>query len=81
MHTLEDLQHFVDTRANQIILTQPRPMTLHQPPQAELVRLFRDLVDDRPEAMPVVEPSAPSATRTGAVPAPESPAAIVRANP
>ncbi len=76
MNTLADLQHFVDTRANQIILTQPRQMTLRQLPQEELLRLFRDLVDDRPEALTSTE-SAAQESGNGAVSIPESPTVAV----
>ncbi len=77
MRTLEDLQHFVDTRANQIILTNPRPMSLRRPPQEELLRIFREVVDDRPEALAVAEPE----SRNGTIAVPESPVVAVPSNP
>jgi hypothetical protein len=43
IRTLEDLEHFVATRANQLLLTTPRPMKVHDP-AGELERLFEDLV-------------------------------------
>jgi hypothetical protein len=42
--TPEDLDRFVDTRANKLILTRPRPLKVRQP-EAELDRLFAELVD------------------------------------
>ena len=83
MHTLEDLQHFVDTRANQTILTNPRPMSLRQPPEKELLRLFCQLVDERPEALAAHVPAetASAEPHNGAVPIPESPTVAVPANP
>jgi len=41
--TLEDLQNFVGTRANKIILTQPKPLKVFEP-QQDLEALFRELV-------------------------------------
>jgi hypothetical protein len=41
--SLEDLRHFVETRANQIILTPPRPITVTDPRQ-DLTSLFQELV-------------------------------------
>ena len=43
--TLENLQHFVHTRANKIILTEPRPMKLTHNPEVELEALFAELVE------------------------------------
>jgi hypothetical protein len=42
---LEDLQRFVETRANKIILTQPKPVKIFDPEQ-DLAALFKELVDD-----------------------------------
>jgi hypothetical protein len=41
--TLEDLQQFIDTRANKIILTSPKPMLVTEP-QADLQALYLELV-------------------------------------
>ncbi len=41
--TLDDLQHFVDTRANILKLTQPRPIKVIDP-QKDLINLFKELV-------------------------------------
>lgn len=46
LKTLEDLQHFIDTRANQLRLTAPRPVKVESP-ELELVNLFESLVEDR----------------------------------
>ncbi len=43
--TLENLQHFVHTRANKVILTEPRPVKLTHNPEAELEALFAELVE------------------------------------
>jgi hypothetical protein len=43
--TLEDLQKFIATRANKIILTQPKPMMVLDP-QADLEALYLELVAD-----------------------------------
>lgn len=43
--TLEDFQHFIDTRANQFRLTSPRPVKV-QDPEFELANLFELLVAD-----------------------------------
>lgn len=45
MQTREDFQVFVSTRANQLRLTDPRPVKLTDP-EDELTNLFRLLVDD-----------------------------------
>jgi len=42
---LEDLQQFVDTRANKIILTQPKPVKVFDP-EKDLEALFQELVAD-----------------------------------
>jgi hypothetical protein len=42
--SLEDFQHFIDTRGNDLILTQHRPVKVVQP-AAELADLFRRLVE------------------------------------
>src|SRR5437016_4286218 len=44
--TLEDLQHFVDTRANVLKMTAPRPIKVFDP-QSDLDKLFQELVGDR----------------------------------
>src|SRR5262249_41757548 len=44
--TADDLRHFVQTRANQIILTPPRPMTVVDPGK-DLEVLFQELVGER----------------------------------
>lgn len=41
--TLDELRQFVDSRANQMLLTSPRPIRLINP-QTELARLFEALV-------------------------------------
>jgi hypothetical protein len=38
--TPDDLRGFIDTRANDIVLTAPRPMRVSEEPEAELARLF-----------------------------------------
>jgi len=45
--TLEDLQRFVDTRANALRLTPPRPVKVFEPEQ-DLGKLFDELVGGRP---------------------------------
>jgi hypothetical protein len=47
--TLEELQHFVDTRGNDLILTPPRSMRVEEPAR-QLDDLFRRLVLDLPPA-------------------------------
>jgi hypothetical protein len=47
--TLEELQHFVDTRGNDVILTPPRSMRVEEPAR-QLDELFRQLVLDPPAA-------------------------------
>ena len=49
--TPEDLEHFVATRANEIVLTPSRPIAVADP-RADLASLFRDLVE-RPPAVGV----------------------------
>lgn len=44
--TLDDLQRFIDTRANQIVITQPRSMRVDDPEQ-DLRNLFKELVGGR----------------------------------
>lgn len=41
---LEDLQQFVETRANKVILTNPKPVKVFDP-EADLMALFKELVD------------------------------------
>jgi hypothetical protein len=47
-HTLEELQKFIDSRGNDLVLTPPRPVKVTQGPD-ELERLFRDLVLEKPQ--------------------------------
>lgn len=42
---LADLQQFVETRANKVILTQPNPVKVFDPEQ-DLIALFKELVDE-----------------------------------
>jgi hypothetical protein len=42
--SLENLQQFVDTRANKVILTSPRPVKIGDP-EADLQSLFAELVE------------------------------------
>jgi hypothetical protein len=44
--TLEEFRHFVHTRANQLLLTKPRPIKVYDP-EADLARLFDTLVGER----------------------------------
>jgi len=44
-NVLEDLQHFVETRANKVILTRPNPVKVFDPEQ-DLAALFKELVDE-----------------------------------
>jgi hypothetical protein len=44
--TLEDIQRFVNTRANVLKLTQPRPVKVHEPDK-EILELFNELVGGR----------------------------------
>jgi len=46
LRTPKDFQKFVDTRANQLLLSKPRPVRVGNPEQ-ELERLFSDLVSKR----------------------------------
>jgi hypothetical protein len=46
--TLEDLQRSIDSRANELILSAPRPVKVTDPEQ-NLDELFRDLVARRPQ--------------------------------
>jgi hypothetical protein len=53
IHTLEDFRAFVNTRANQLRLTDPRPVRVDDP-EAELLNLFALLVEeDEPSHMPM----------------------------
>jgi Protein of unknown function (DUF3037) len=56
MRTLEDFRGFIKTRANQLRLTEPRPVKLEDP-ESELSNLYELLVED---------------TRRGAAPTPRS---------
>jgi hypothetical protein len=47
--SLEELQHFVDTRGNDVILTPPRSMRVEEPAR-QLDDLFRQLILDPPSA-------------------------------
>lgn len=53
--TLDDLQRFIDTRANQIVITQPRSMRVEDPEQ-DLQDLHEELVGDGPQL--AMEPAA-----------------------
>jgi hypothetical protein len=44
--TIESFRQFVDTRANQLLLTEPRPIKVFNP-EADLARLFDSLVGGR----------------------------------
>jgi hypothetical protein len=46
MRTFEEFRHFVDSRANQLLLTPPRPIKIADP-EAELAELFEVLVGGR----------------------------------
>jgi hypothetical protein len=45
--TLEDFQYFVDTRANVLRLTTPRPVKVFDP-EEDIRQLFDELVEGRP---------------------------------
>ena len=45
--TLEDLNTFIQTRANELQLTVPRPVKVMETPEAELETLFQELVGGR----------------------------------
>ncbi|HLK59726.1 MAG TPA: DUF3037 domain-containing protein [Chthonomonadaceae bacterium] len=49
--TPEDLTHFAQTRANEIVLTLPRPMQVEDP-VSDLNALFLELVNDRQAQTP-----------------------------
>jgi len=42
---LEDLQHFAETRANKVILTQPTPVKVSNP-EEDLIALYEELVQE-----------------------------------
>jgi len=42
----EELQHFIDTRANRIRITALRPMVMYATPNEEIETLWRELVRD-----------------------------------
>jgi len=44
--TIDDFKHFIDTRANQLLLTQPHPVKVYDA-ETELQRLFQTLVGGR----------------------------------
>lgn len=46
IETIEAFRHFVNTRANQLLLTEPRPIKVFDP-EADLARLFDTLVGGR----------------------------------
>jgi hypothetical protein len=46
IRTIEEFRHFVRTRANQLLLTEPRPIKVFDP-EADLARLFDMLVGGR----------------------------------
>jgi hypothetical protein len=66
--TVEDLQRFIDTRGNQIILTQPRPVKVFDPRQ-DLDQLFGELVGGRARREQGVGPVLPELDRVFRVPA------------
>jgi hypothetical protein len=47
--TLDEFRHFVSTRANQLLMTEPRPVKVFDP-EADLARLFDTLVGGRRRA-------------------------------
>lgn len=49
--TVEEFQHFIDTRANNLRLTSPRQVKLESP-EVELQRLFESLVEDDAQVDP-----------------------------
>src|SRR6266404_5423202 len=53
LHTQEDFLQFVNTRANQLLLTRPRPIKVFEP-EADLARLFESLVGGRRRTRPSV---------------------------
>lgn len=53
--SLENLQRFVETRANKLILTNPKPVKVFDPPQ-DLGALYQELVEDLKK--PLSEPPA-----------------------
>lgn len=53
VHTPEEFLQFVNTRANQLLLTNPRPIKVFEP-EAELARLFESLVGGRRRARPTI---------------------------
>lgn len=57
IHTADQFQQFIDTRANQLLLSQPRPIKVFDP-DAELARLFETLVGGRRRRAAQQEPSA-----------------------
>ena len=63
--TLEDLQQFIATRANKVILTQPKPMMVIDP-QADLEALYLELVAD-PKKPLTVQAQIPLRKRLDAV--------------
>lgn len=59
LRTLDDLIHFVETRANEMIATSPRPMKVIDA-EADLDRLFEELVGGRARQSPsTAEPEVP----------------------
>lgn len=49
--TVEDLNHFISTRANELLITAPRPMKVLNP-EADLDALFQELVGGRARKEP-----------------------------
>jgi Protein of unknown function (DUF3037) len=61
--TLEEFRHFVSTRANQLLLTEPRPIKVFDP-EADLARLFDMLVGGRRRAARQAQQGAESLAQT-----------------
>lgn len=66
--TIEDLQRFIDTRGNQIILTPPRPVKVFDPKQ-DLDQLFGELVGGRARREHGATPLLPELDRVFRTPA------------
>lgn len=78
--SLEDLQQFVATRANKVILTPPKPVLVSEP-EADLEALFRELVADPEDVveLPATLPLHPKPTASRVRPGPRGtrrPAAV-----
>jgi hypothetical protein len=61
IRSLEDLEHFVNTRANHLVLTPPRSVIITEP-ACDLARLFEELVSETTEEG---EPEANGAEQPG----------------